>query len=203
MFNKYPYTDFHELNLDWVLNEISTLETDYKDFRDDVTEQMTAFNLRLDGLVEEIDAQLDEALREMNDAIDAFTQEISQDIDNFTNEMNSMMREMRREFQELKIWVTAEIESQIFESQIPIKADIANLDARVSDIETQGYPEFYNPFTGNVENLAPIIFSIYYATKKNPLTAQEYADLGLTASQYASYGLTARQYDFEGKTLLV
>ena len=25
--NQYPYTDFHELNLDWVINEIQTLQT--------------------------------------------------------------------------------------------------------------------------------------------------------------------------------
>lgn len=26
MFNKYPYTDFHELNLDWILNEMKDLD---------------------------------------------------------------------------------------------------------------------------------------------------------------------------------
>lgn len=26
MFNKYPYTDFHELNLDWILGEINALK---------------------------------------------------------------------------------------------------------------------------------------------------------------------------------
>ena len=25
--NQYPYTDFHELNLDWVINEVQTLQT--------------------------------------------------------------------------------------------------------------------------------------------------------------------------------
>lgn len=31
--NNYPYTDFHELNLDWVLNEIKTLHSDWNDFK--------------------------------------------------------------------------------------------------------------------------------------------------------------------------
>ena len=25
--NQYPYTDFHELNLDWVINEVQSLKT--------------------------------------------------------------------------------------------------------------------------------------------------------------------------------
>ena len=27
-FNKYPYTDFHELNLDWILSTVKQLETE-------------------------------------------------------------------------------------------------------------------------------------------------------------------------------
>ena len=31
--NKYPYTDFHELNLDWVIAEIRKLHTEWSDFK--------------------------------------------------------------------------------------------------------------------------------------------------------------------------
>lgn len=32
-FNKYPYTDFHELNLDWIIAEIKKLHSDWDDFK--------------------------------------------------------------------------------------------------------------------------------------------------------------------------
>lgn len=32
-FNKYPYTDFHELNLDWLLNRMKQLEIDFDEFK--------------------------------------------------------------------------------------------------------------------------------------------------------------------------
>lgn len=36
-FNKYPYTDFHELNLDWLLNEMKALETKLDNAIADIT----------------------------------------------------------------------------------------------------------------------------------------------------------------------
>ena len=39
-FNKYPYTDFHELNLDWLLNEMKALETKLDNAIADITAQV-------------------------------------------------------------------------------------------------------------------------------------------------------------------
>lgn len=39
MFNKYPYTDFHELNLDWFLNQFKELVSDWDTFKTDLTAQ--------------------------------------------------------------------------------------------------------------------------------------------------------------------
>ena len=33
MFNKYPYTDFHDINLDWILHEIMKLHHEYDEFK--------------------------------------------------------------------------------------------------------------------------------------------------------------------------
>jgi hypothetical protein len=32
VFEQFPYTNFHELNLDWVLNTIKTMQTEFRDF---------------------------------------------------------------------------------------------------------------------------------------------------------------------------
>lgn len=32
-FNKYPYTDFHELNLDWIIEKIKDVENALKDYQ--------------------------------------------------------------------------------------------------------------------------------------------------------------------------
>lgn len=50
-FNKYPYTDFHEMNLDWILKTIRELESEISDLEDqigDLTE--LEINVRLNAL---------------------------------------------------------------------------------------------------------------------------------------------------------
>lgn len=41
MFNNYPYTDFHELNLDWFLAQFKELVTDWEDFHTTITNEWT------------------------------------------------------------------------------------------------------------------------------------------------------------------
>lgn len=65
-FNKYPYTDFHELNLDWILERLkelvirwSTVETEFDDLRDYVKNYFDSLDVKT-----EIDIKLEEMLED-------------------------------------------------------------------------------------------------------------------------------------------
>lgn len=67
MINKYPYTDFHELNLDWILREIMKLHHDYDEFKAvntitnagawDITKQYAAWTVVSDNNIGYISLQ--------------------------------------------------------------------------------------------------------------------------------------------------
>lgn len=59
--NKYPYTDFHELNLDWFLAQFKTLtdawegqKVDYNKFKEDVTTEFNNLSGKFDTLEETV-----------------------------------------------------------------------------------------------------------------------------------------------------
>lgn len=67
MINKYPYTDFNEYNLDWIISEIKTLHKDWDDFKVvntihfegewDITDQYQAWSLVSDNNIGYISVQ--------------------------------------------------------------------------------------------------------------------------------------------------
>lgn len=76
-FNKYPYTDFHELNADWILKQLSTFQTQLDEFTQRVIEceeQVAAISDRMDQAEEDIDAlegRMDTAEGDISDLKDA------------------------------------------------------------------------------------------------------------------------------------
>ena len=76
MYNKYPYTDLHELNLDWILKEMKELDE------------------RLDNAIEEIKAEVIVELKEYVDEevadIKADFQALSNDFDTLQNNFNQL-----------------------------------------------------------------------------------------------------------------
>ena len=58
MIHKYPYTNFHELNLDWIVGKIKELETVYTDIPgliNDTIEKMIADGTLVLSLTETYD----------------------------------------------------------------------------------------------------------------------------------------------------
>lgn len=63
-FNKYPYTDFHELNLDWILSEITRIATEWVSYQNEMNqkynsldEAFTALKNHVDTFFAELDLQ--------------------------------------------------------------------------------------------------------------------------------------------------
>lgn len=63
MIHKYPYTNFHELNLDWIVGKIKELETVYTDIPgliNDTIEKMIEDGTLTVALVETYNANTEE-----------------------------------------------------------------------------------------------------------------------------------------------
>ena len=223
--HRYPYTDFHELNLDWVLEQITEFQTKLNEWS-------------------ELAQQLQEALGDINDMksdiatlqnlVSAIQTSIS-DLDAIRTKLVSL--QATDESQQLEIDALKSIISGIeadfdavyayFNSKIANEIALIKLDYRKDLLD------LYNAFNGRFLVLQSEIDLIADELKKidttliNPwhwelgkvspdennkliyadladecLTAEQYCSLGLSADDFKKYDLTALNYAKFGKTKL-
>ena len=187
--NQFPYTDFHELNLDWIINKMKELEN--------TTSYLVEEFSKIEVLTEDyIQGMIDRAIETNN-------LEIAQKLIELKAEITL----------EYKGYVTAQINALTtyidnqdvhYDQLAQGYADTTLADAKdYVDSEVLDYTMMINPITGVYEDVRNVVNDIVsYFHTGDALTAGEYDSLDLTAGAYDAYDITAYDYDFNGKTIL-
>lgn len=230
-YNKYPYTDFHELNLDWLLSTYSDIVAKLNEVIVDlnteeanieqILERLSNVEGELYGFETEINnrfALLQSDLTAQVDALIAQTQtELDKTKAQIQREVAAAIQEMSNQFDILYNTVKAQISAM----QIEIARAIMNLQNLIAanndyvfEEVTRRLNEFianlpdyenlivYNPVAGAQTNVQQAIIDLYDMFRIWSLTAAQYDSLQITAAHYDSLNLTALEYDREGYKLL-
>lgn len=187
--NQFPYTDFHELNLDVWIKKLKEAESNIADLQ----EQMS-----------QIVVVTEDHIQEMIDAAIASNNLI------IAQQLTDLKTAITNEY---KGYVTAQINSlTIYIDNQDVHYDqlaqgyaasaLAEAKTYV-DGEVLDYTMMINPITGVYEDVRNVVDDIVtYFHTNDALTAGEYDALDLTAGAYDAYDITAYDYDFSGKTIL-
>ena len=187
--NQFPYTDFHELNLDWIINKTKELEETTKYLVDEFA--------KITVLTEDYIQQMIDTATANNNL------EIAQ-------ELIALKEQITIEY---KGYVTAQINALTvyidnqdvhYDELAQGYANTALADAKdYVDSEVLDYTMMINPITGVYEDVRNVVDDIVsYFHTNDSLTAGEYDSLDLTAGAYDAYDIVAYDYDFNGKTIL-
>ena len=220
--NKYPYTDFHELNLDWLLETYQEIVDHVQTLLDYMAQHKIEYAeamARLQAVENEIDtfearvqAEFDRLAQEQAQAFAEQTAKLDLAIQQMKDEVNEEIVKLRRDvadaiadFQTQFNQLKASVEAEITQLRILINQEIVRLNEtlEVNNQYIRQYVEdrldqFINDFP-NMINLVPV-----YNPVRGTMTSLQQAinDLydvarvyGLTAEQYDSLGLTAQEYD--------
>lgn len=206
--NQFPYSDFHQLNLDWLINMMKALRTQMDTIQEefDKIEVMTK---------EQIEILIQEAIlnnnRELYEYLTQLKTQITAEDKAYTDSQISVVKSytdnqitsVNNNINNLKIYV--DNQDVYYDDLAKIYADHAIVVAnQYTDEKVVNYTYMISPITGEYEDVRDVINEmIDYFHSDNSLTAAEYDALDLTAAAYDAYDLTAFDYDFNGKILLV
>ena len=220
--NKYPYTDFHELNLDWLLETYQEIVdhirilTDWmaqhKEEYAEAMERLQAVENEIDTFEQRVQAEFDRLAEEqaqafaeqtakLDLAIQQMKDEVNEEIVKLRKDVNDAIADFQVQFNQLK----ASVEAEITQLRILINQEIVRLNEtlEVNNQYIRQYVEdridqFINDFPTMID-LVPVYNPVRGATTSLQQAINDLYDVarvyGLTAEQYDSLGLTAQAYD--------
>lgn len=192
-FNKYPYTDFHELNADFILNRIKNIESQIATIKEQIEaeifawfqEQIKPFEEQLQELVDEVEGlkeETEETLRAYDERID-----------NFIIEVNNALADIR-----------ADLVASIQAVNDLTDLKIENNNIWLLNEITQNVGDLFqvqNPFTGEIVSIQSVIDYLFAFHITDSIDYDTMATRGLTYNQFEALNITYTDLTLHGNTL--
>ena len=191
--NKYPYSDFHELNLDWILETVSNLEKRVDSLKTEFLEQANKYT---DEKFAEFKNDLSELEQELNTVVGELQEQYSE----FTRVINARIQFIQNDIDDLYQKIDAEI---IGANEYTNQAILQNNDYLIEKLsETLGSLLVINFFTGEKVTIQEMFDTLAKLHIQDPLTYTEYAGKNITNENLSLLNISYTDLVLRGKQLI-
>ena len=195
--NTYPYTDFHELNLDWVIQQIKDMNTNLETMEERIMEETRKY---CDERVDEKMAVYMDEIHEIERELLQLGADLERDFDGLQNSVNIALNQMEIKIRNLQDQLTAEINAVNQRTDLAIEQNneylLAHMETELANIKV------LNALTGTyytIQNMFNYLCTLHMTD------AIDYDTLALrnnTYTQLAGYYMTYTQLAMQGNSII-
>lgn len=194
MYNKYPYTDFHELNLDWILSEMKRLNQSLDDVLQEAITQATA------NAKEYIDSQIGQLESDFRTLQDNFN-DLNSNVSELTSLVNTFITNYNAELAALKLYIDDSLNAQTLQTQLLIKQ---NNDMLLAEMEQYlGQIKVINFFTGEKVTIQDMFNYLAGLHLNDSIDYDTMAYRALTYTYLAGLNINYTNLAMHGNTLYI
>lgn len=198
MFNTYPYTDFHELNLDWILKKMQELQAQMDELIQKAIEEAKEYAKEY---IDERLGDIEREFAELQHNFDVLNANYHSDFATLTNTVNNFILNTNAEINTLKQYIDDALTAQDLKMALLIQQNNEYLLAEMEDYLNQ--IKVINFFTGEKVTIQDMF---NYLAGLHLTDSIDYDTMALRAKTYSQLVLLNINYTnlaMHGNTLYV
>lgn len=190
-FNKYPYTDFHEMNLDWLLNAMKELDARLDGAIDEITQTVT------DNVKEYVDTELADLLAEFSQLKIDFAA-VQRNVDTLNTAFSDFTTYVNGQITFIKNYIDAQVNASNDRTDALIAS---NNQLLLSQMETYlNQIQVVNYFTGELTTIQDMFNYLAQFHLQNAIDYSTMASRAKTYTWLASQNKTYTDLAMSGNT---
>ena len=197
MFNKYPYSDFHELNLDWVIAKITEFDKKLDAYEDTVLAKAKEYT---DSAIQESYSSLITEFNEFKNEVTILISDLDSRYDEFVDTVNNRMTITDANVAAISRKVDLVLdEANAYTNQAIINNNDYIIDQTTKALETV---TVLNYFTGARVSIQAMFDYLAHFHLQNAISVDTLVARAKTVNELVAYNMTMTQLATDGATII-
>lgn len=205
LFEQFPYANFHELNLDWILKKIKELDEKVDSIEDRILKEANAYTDQQIGLLRRDFAQLEAEFTafksDINAQFAAYTAKQDKAFADYQKLINAQINLLEQEIRDAK----AELQTLLKQANAYTDASMEMLLLQLPDIITKNIKnaKVYNLLTGKYVTIQQMFDFLCLFHAPGSLTNTGIFSRNNTCTEIFQYGKTCNEFITDARNFVV